>query len=294
MEKFIERGTDYLIENGKLSIYETNCACSLVKFYFKKNVMTLMISGHKTVFSDNFKIEFFPGTFFIPEKHVIQNVVIPNATFDNPTKCLVLEVDPSFLHHYYEEIFYSKKDKTILAQKSKLEQQRHFLSNDQKIIDNFIRLYQHRLQKESRANEMIGTMLLKELLLRVFQTKGLFLLMDNFEKKVQNTEIQKCIFYLKDNLQKNLTVEELAKISGLGMTTFFKKFKEATSLSPIDYILHERIKQAKIFILKKQFGLKEIAYKCGFNSYEYFCTSFRKIEKVSPSSFKNKKPRPNG
>lgn len=289
VERFIERGTDYPLEYGRLSIYETNCACRDVKFYFEENVMTLMVSGHKTIVSDNLKFEFFPGTFFIPERRVVQNVSIPNATIDNPTKCLVLEVQAAFLDQFYKDIFYSEADKGILRDKKPLDSQGYFLSNNQRMIENFIRLYEYRLQEETRANEMICTFILKELLVRVFQTEALFLLMDNFEHKVQNEDIQKSISYIKNNLHQKITAEQLAKISGLGMTTFFKRFKEATKLSPIDYILQERIKQAKILMLKNQYGLKEIAYKCGFNSYEYFCSSFKKIEKVKPSVFKNSK-----
>lgn len=285
--KFIERGTEYSLEHGRLTLYETNCSCRGIKFYFEQHVMTIMVSGHKTVVSDQLKIEFFPGTLFIPERQVVQNVAIPNATFDNPTKCLVLEVEPAFLHEFYEEIFYSEKDKDLLKDKMPTDSQGHFLSNDQRIIDNFIRLYEQRLQAETRANQMINTLILKELLLRVYQTEALFLLKENFESKVQNEDIQKSISFIKNNLQHKITIEQLAKVAGFGMTTFFKRFKESTRLSPIEYILQERIKQAKILILKNQYGLKEIAFKCGFNSYEYFCSSFKKIEKVKPSAFKN-------
>ena len=289
MERFIERGTNYAMENGNLSVYETNCTCRDVKFYFEENVMTLMTSGHKTIVSDLLKFEFFPGTFFIPQRRVVQNVSIPNASLDNPTQCLVLQVDSSFLHSYYEELFYSEKNKEVLATKKSNEIQGHFLSNDLGIIKNFIRLYKHRLHQKTRGDEMISTTILKELLLRIFQTKGLFLLMDNFEIKVHNTAIQKSIVYIKNNIKDKITVEQLAKISGYGLTTFYKKFKAATSLSPVEYILEERIRQSKILILKQQLGLKEIAFTCGFNSYEYFCNSFKKIEKIKPTVFKHLK-----
>ncbi|MEM6965978.1 MAG: AraC family transcriptional regulator [Bacteroidota bacterium] len=286
VEKFIERGTDYPLEHGVLSVYETNCACRDVQFYFEQNVLTIMVSGHKTVVSDKLKCEFFPGTLFIPERRVIQKVAIPNASIYNPTKCLVLTVEPTFLHQFYEEIFYAEKDKLVLKEKTNTAEQGHFFSNDKKIIENFIRLYKHRKQEETRANEMICTFALKELLLRVFQTDGLSLLIENFEDKIENRDIRKSITFLKSNLDQKITVEQLAQHAGLGLTTFFKKFKENTHLSPADYILRERIRQSKVLMLRNQLSLKEIAYRCGFNSYEYFCNSFKKIEKQKPTEFK--------
>ena len=103
VEKFIERATDFQLEHGKLSVYETNCACRDVKFFFEQNVLTVMLSGHKTVVSKKLKVEFFPGTFFIPESNTVQKVDIANASVNNPTKCLVLELNPSFLSSFHQE-----------------------------------------------------------------------------------------------------------------------------------------------------------------------------------------------
>ncbi|MEL6721236.1 MAG: helix-turn-helix domain-containing protein [Bacteroidota bacterium] len=285
-EKFVERGTEYLLECGKLMVYETNCICRDVKFYFEQNVMTLMLSGHKTIITDNLNFEFFPGTFYIPERETIHTVHIPNATFDNPTKCLVLELKPSFLNSYYEQLKLSEKDAPLLKAEPDNIDFPHFFSNNRYVIDTFSRLYYHRLKDTTRANEMIATLLIKELLLRVFQTDGLFLLKQNFEQKIADESIQRSVHYINNHLAHKITVEQLAKISKLGTTTFFKRFKNSIGLSPVEYILNERIKQSKILMLKNQLGLKEIAYRCGFNSYEYFCNSFKKIENMRPKDYR--------
>ena len=92
--------------------------------------------------------------------------------------------------------------------------------------------------------------------------------------------------YIANNLSEKLTVSKLSKIAGMGQTSFFNKFKSATGYSPNEYILHERINHAKVLIRMNKFSLKEIAYQCGFNSYEYFSSSFKKIEKKKPSDFR--------
>lgn len=46
---------------------------------------------------------------------------------------------------------------------------------------------------------------------------------------------------------------------------------------------------AKILISKDNHTLQEVAHKCGFNSFEYFCSRFKKNVNMKPSSFKNKK-----
>ncbi|MEO1627733.1 MAG: AraC family transcriptional regulator N-terminal domain-containing protein [Bacteroidota bacterium] len=144
-EKFIERGTEYQLEHGKLMVYETNCSCRDVKFYFEQNVLTIMRSGHKSILTDSLTFEFFPGTFYIPERECIHTVHIPNATFHNPTACLVLELDPNFLHQFHEEISISEGEGTCLYNGPAEGDNKHFFSNDRAIIENFCRLYDHLL-----------------------------------------------------------------------------------------------------------------------------------------------------
>ena len=93
------------------------------------------------------------------------------------------------------------------------------------------------------------------------------------------------------NLHKNLKASELANVAEMGQTTFFNKFKKATGITPIDFVLRERIKESKVMIQKNKWSLQEIAYKTGFNSYEYFCSSFKKIEKLKPTEYRRNKIR---
>ncbi|MEM1323604.1 MAG: helix-turn-helix domain-containing protein [Bacteroidota bacterium] len=285
-EKFIERGTAFPLRNGKLTIYETNCACKDIQFYFDEFVMTLMLSGHKTITSQNLKFEFFPGTFFIPEQETINHVSIPNASYYNPTKCLVLELNPSFIQSVYEDIFYSSTDKELVFSPTLDSSKPYFLSNDELLLQAFIKLYHVQSKDDSPVKALVEDLVIREMLLRVFHTEGLHLLKRNFEKSIFDKGIRRVISHIKSHINQKLTTSSLAKIAGLGQTTFFKVFKEATGRTPVDYILQERIRQAKILIQKGKYPLQEVAFRCGFNSYEYFCSSFKRSEQIKPSHFR--------
>ena len=285
VEKFIERGTDFPLKHGKLSLYETNCACKDVKFYFEQYVLTLMVSGHKTITSENLKFEFFPGTFYIPEKSTVTYVTIPNASHYNPTKCLVLELKPSFIQSFYEEVMSTKDAKEVLYQGIEGPKP-FFLSNDTLLIEAFIRLYELQATDQSPSKALIEELAIKEILLRVFHTEGLALLKTNFERSIANDTIRNVVQYIRRNIDQKLLSPTLAAIAGLGQTTFFKAFKEHTGYSPADFVLRERVAQSKILIEKGAYTLQEIAFKCGFNSYGYFCSCFKKIENAKPSEYR--------
>lgn len=288
-EKFIERGTDFELRNGKLILFESNTPSKDIQFYFDRFNMNIMLAGQKSVVSDNLKIEFFPGTFFIPEKGVINSVSIANASFNNPTKCLALDLNPSFVQEVYEELLYSENDKKILHDEEEDDQLPYFLSNDQFLIEAFTKLYILQVEDKVAGKELIEDLILREILYRLFSTPALSLLRSDFSQSIVDHNIRKVISYVQDNIGNKITASKLAQIAGLGNTTFFKVFKDSTGYSPIEYILKERIRQAKIMITKNRSSMQEIAFMCGFNSYEYFCSSFRKIEGQRPTEFKKLK-----
>ena len=292
-EQFIERATDYELSHGTLTIYETNCPCKDVKFFFEENVFTLMLSGRKTIVSDRTTVEFFPETFYIPEKHCVQTLAIPNASFDNPRKCIVLTIDKDFQAQFYQDLRLQEESYDYIYDDNQEEPIPHFMSNDKYLIENLKRIYKLCSRKSDAASQMICTYYIKELLLRLFQTEAISLLREVFEEKVPNREIQNAIRHIKNNVNKKITLKELANIGGLGLTTFNNKFKATTGFTPIEYLFNERIKHAKMLILKDQLTLKEIAFHSGFNSYEYFCSSFKKIEQIKPSEFKKLKLKAN-
>ncbi len=288
-ERFIERGTDYQLRRGTLSVYETNCSCKNVKFHFNRFVLTLMLSGHKTIEGERLKFEFFPGTFFIPEKDAVIDVSIPNASIDNPTKCLVLDIQPAFIKSFYEEIAASEADRDILYHGPTETSTDYFFSNNPLLVKAFEKLYHHQFADQSPARWLAEDLLLKEILLRLFHTEALYLMIDNLNESVEDDKIRKVTTYITNNLEQRLTVHKLSEIAGMGQTSLYNKFKSATGLSPNEYVLQERINHAKVLIQKNRISLKEVAFQCGFNSYEYFSSTFKKVEKTKPSEFKRLK-----
>ncbi len=52
-----------------------------------------------------------------------------------------------------------------------------------------------------------------------------------------------------------------------------------------EYVLKRRITLAKKLLTTTSLPISGIAIQCGFQQPSYFCTSFKKVEGVSPSTF---------
>lgn len=282
----IERKKDFPFRNGILSVYNTNRPGYNLKFKFDTYIISMMISGHKTIISKNTKLEFFPNFIFIPEKNF--HVNIPNANYRNPTECYVLYIKPDFL----EKIYFELMNRNHTYKSNLNEKICHYISNDISEVESFYRLCKSLEHCNSELDEDINEYILKEFLTRLLQTNAKQLLIQNFQNSITDKAIEKAILYIKLNFNNNITINDLTEVSGIGKTNFFKRFNDCLNMSPVNFIIKERIAHSKKIMLNGE-SLQIVAYNSGFNTYEHFYKSFKKFEGITPMDYKKMKCKSN-
>lgn len=84
-------------------------------------------------------------------------------------------------------------------------------------------------------------------------------------------------------------IDRLAQDMNMGRTSFYTKFKSLTGMSPKDFIIKHKLKQAMILLRQnEQLSIKEISDTLGFNSPNYFCRLFKEQFNTSPNQFRLK------
>ena len=84
-----------------------------------------------------------------------------------------------------------------------------------------------------------------------------------------------------------LNIDAFAQSMGYGRTTFFKKVKQLTGMTPNDYIKTARMNKAIELLKEDRLTIAEIAYKVGFDDQYYFSKSFKQFFGMPPSKFRN-------
>ncbi|HEY4543444.1 MAG TPA: AraC family transcriptional regulator [Tissierellaceae bacterium] len=116
-----------------------------------------------------------------------------------------------------------------------------------------------------------------------------------YYSQVKDISIESCshpvitdtVKYIHDNLDKDLTLENVANevhVSKNYLSLLFSKF---VGLSFSDYINKLRIEKAKTLLKNGNLNLIDVALECGFNSQSYFCSVFKKFEKISPKKYQH-------
>lgn len=98
--------------------------------------------------------------------------------------------------------------------------------------------------------------------------------------------IAKCITSMENSPEMAHSAEELARIAGISQSHLYVRFREATGLSPNEYLLNLRLDKACSLLLKMEYNIGEIALKCGFCDSNHFIKSFRKRYNVTPGQYR--------
>jgi AraC-like DNA-binding protein len=108
------------------------------------------------------------------------------------------------------------------------------------------------------------------------------------KKNVQEDEdqLEQSILFMKEHLNKHLTVESIANELNYSSSHYSTLFKQKTGLSPIDYFIRLKIQYACQLLNKSNLIIKEISQKVGYDDPFYFSRIFKKVTGKSPAEYK--------
>ncbi|MFD2118085.1 helix-turn-helix domain-containing protein [Paenibacillus yanchengensis] len=110
----------------------------------------------------------------------------------------------------------------------------------------------------------------------------------NMEHPLQRFEFSNAAFII-DRLEQQPLIKQLADEANLGITQFYKLFKEITGLTPKVYIEHLRIEQACKRLIETDDSITTIAHDLGFVTSQHFATVFRRIKGRTPTVWRKER-----
>lgn len=109
----------------------------------------------------------------------------------------------------------------------------------------------------------------------------------NYHSGLPIWQLRKVQDYVREQLAEQISVEALADVVELSPFHFSRVFKEATGLTPMEFVMRERITLAQQLIRETSRSLIEVALEVGYTSPSSFARVFRRVTGVTPTGFRN-------
>lgn len=92
--------------------------------------------------------------------------------------------------------------------------------------------------------------------------------------------------YIEAHLAEDISLTDLAAVTGLSTHHFGEAFKTSTGISPYRYLIDQRVRRAKELLLGTDQSIARIALEAGFASHSHFADHFRKLTSTTPMRYR--------
>ena len=286
LETLVENQTSYTLENAAMHVFETHQAAERVLLQFDQPVLASMFQGKKVMhLRSHQSFDFLPGESLILPSNEVMCIDFPEARMDNPTRCLAMAISEDKIREVIM-LMNENLPKADDAEWQFMDYNFHF-TNDTGIYQIIQRLL-FLFTENHPSKDLFVNFMLKELIIRILQAESRKIYTDKALTLSSNNRLAFIIQYIRDNLDKPLTIEELSRKAYMSDSNFHRVFKNETGVSPVDFINNERIKLATSLLQDPNMKIKEVYMACGFDSRSYFNRVFKRKKRLSPKAFQVK------
>ncbi|PWJ42771.1 helix-turn-helix domain-containing protein [Sediminitomix flava] len=201
---------------------------------------------------------------------------------DSPSEAVAIHFYPEVLKHVYQD----KIPDFLVQKKPQTSKNVEKVQIDQ-MIKTFVDSLLFYFENPSLINEELIILKVKELILLLVNTDN----SDRIRSILQdlfNPEEYQFKDIIQTNLFEDLSIDDLAVLTSMSVSSFKRKFKEVFDDSPAHYIKSRRLEKAAELLLISQSRVTDICYDCGFSDIGHFSKSFAAKYGKSPSEYREK------
>lgn len=242
---------------------------------FTHNVLSLLVEGYKEVYSNNHNISIENNKFFMLQSG---NSLMTEKLINNRTYASILFFfTDNFLSNFIE------RRKLLLKTPLRPEEtQSILLFEKDSYIFNFERSMQL-LGEDMKYDYLLAQAKLEEILIYLWR-KNSESMSAFFQKILQQDKEQSFKDIIKQYELSNLTLDELAFLSNMSLSTFKRKFTETYQTSPKKYFIGKKMEKAQIELQRNR-RPSEIFHELGYENLSAFSNEFKKQFGVSPKNY---------
>ncbi|MEI6972145.1 MAG: PocR ligand-binding domain-containing protein [bacterium] len=108
--------------------------------------------------------------------------------------------------------------------------------------------------------------------------------------RLERAEVVFARRHVEDHFRGHLSVEDVARKTGLSPSHFSTVFRKATGQTFVEHVQRRRVEEAKALLARTPQSVTEICFQCGFTNLTHFNRVFRRWTGFSPRQYRKSKP----
>ena len=120
----------------------------------------------------------------------------------------------------------------------------------------------------------------------LFQLFSRFLVRATSKLEVTDDRILNALRFIRKNIDKPISIDQLAEICCLSKDHFIRLFKKEMKYTPVQYINQKKIEKAQLMFTTDNLSVKDVAYSLSFENISYFNRLFKRMTGRTPGDYK--------
>lgn len=267
------------MENKDLNIsilrYRTKTPNARAQIMLQQNLISFLLSGEKTVHYAGTQVTVRPQQFVILAAGnciMSEKVVAKNADYHS----ILIFFDSNLLSDFYT------RHASLLTKQSGNHPFRLFEKDE--FLVNFIRSLDCMLSDDQPIYHELQKVKLEELFLYLaIKYPGELQQISNMSDEANEDLIVRQA--VSSHIDSNITVEELAFLCNMSLSSFKRRFARIYGNSPNRWLLEKRMERAAKMLRQDKRKASEIYYELGYENLSSFIQSFKQVHGITPKQY---------
>ena len=108
----------------------------------------------------------------------------------------------------------------------------------------------------------------------------------SINKETGSGLLEKVISFMKNNLKRNIRIDDIAERFNCSTSNIYKLFKTNLDSAPLDFFIHLKMEKACRILTHTNYKVKDIGRKLGYEDQYYFSRVFSKHMGLSPTRYR--------
>ena len=286
LHSLVENRTVFALDAFELNIFETHQAAHRVPLRLDGLALTTMLRGKKVMhLPGRPAFDYLPGESVVVGEDELMEIDFPDACLCQPTQCLAVAIAPDTIRQTVDLLNERYPRAEAHTPWALAGPEYAHLTNTPELTGTLERLVAVSRTTDT-AKDVLAGFTLQELLVRLMQTQARELIFHDYARHLTTHRFAAVVQYIKEHLAESLSVEKLSALACMSKATFFRVFKREFGLTPVEYIVRERLAEAKRLLRQPLASVAEVCLRAGFNNLSYFQALFKKHEGLTPGAYK--------